>query len=91
MTKETFLQLDPESVRIIDIREESEIANIASPDGALHIPMKILAEQIQAGDFPNDKPIVTVCYSGGRCHIINQFLQQHGYTSDYLEGGVAGL
>jgi len=91
MTKETFLQLDPETVRIIDIREDSEVANISSPQGAVHIPMQILAQQIQAGNFPNDKPIITICYSGGRCHMINQFLQQHGYITDYLEGGVAGL
>ena len=91
MTKETFLQLDPNSVRIIDIREDSEIANLASPEGSIHIPMQILASQIQSGKLPKDKPVITVCYSGGRCHTINQFLQQNGYTADYLEGGVAGL
>lgn len=91
MTRDTFLKLDPNTVHIVDIREPMELAIIPSPQGAQNIPLNDLVQQIHAGTFPKDKPLVTVCASGGRCHMIHALLLDHGYEADYLEGGVGAL
>ena len=48
---------------LLDIREEEELA-ISSIDGAVHIPMNTLPENLD--QLTKDHPIVVMCHVGGR-------------------------
>lgn len=63
-------EIDPEwvaqnldRVQIVDVREADEVA-LGMIDGALHIPLGSLSAR--AGEIPRDRPVITVCRSGGR-------------------------
>lgn len=87
MTKDEFLKLDPEKVEIIDIREDDEVESIPLLRNTTHIPLSTVIERVKNGSLMKDKPIVTVCRSGRRCQILNEFLVDNGYNAQYLEGG----
>lgn len=91
MTKEELQQVDLNSILLIDIREDDELEVIPSPEGAVHMPMSRVIEEVTKGSLSKDKKIVTICRSGGRCQVVNNILTDYGYQSDYLEGGVMGL
>ena len=88
MTKEEFESIDPAVVTIVDIRESFELDVVPSLTGVLHIPMTELVEKVNNGSLPKSKKVITICRSGGRCLGVNEFLTQHGYETDYLEGGM---
>jgi rhodanese-related sulfurtransferase len=57
----------------------------------MHIAMSHITEAVLEGKLPKDKKLVTICFSGGRCLAVNQYLKSNGYDADYLEGGMLGL
>ena len=72
---------------LLDIREEEELA-IASIDGAVHIPMNSLPENLDK--LTKDHPIVVMCHVGGRSAQVHAWLISNGYDNVLnLEGGIS--
>jgi len=91
VTKDQLNEIDKNMVLLVDIREPEELCVTPTVPGAINIPMSKLGEVIGTLTLPQDKKIVTICRSGGRCFMVNQVLKAHGYDVDYLEGGVISL
>ena len=91
MTKNELITVDLTKTILVDIREEEELKAVPMLEGAVHVPMSTLRENINTDVLPKDKKIVTICRSGGRCVMLNQFLAEQGYDVDFLEGGMVGL
>ena len=72
---------------LLDVRENEELA-IASIDGALHIPMNTLPENL--AELPKDHPVVIMCHVGGRSAQVQAWLFYNGYENTLnLEGGIS--
>ena len=72
---------------LLDIREEEELA-ISSIDGAVHIPMNTLPENLD--QLTKDHPIVVMCYVGGRSSQVCAWLNSNGFENAVnLEGGIS--
>ena len=91
MTKEELLHINPNEILLLDIRTDDEVKAIPCIDSAQHMPMRTVINEVNSGELPKDKKIVTICHSGGRCMMLHQFLLEHGYQADYLEGGIISL
>ena len=71
---------------LLDIREEEELA-ISSIEGALHIPMNTLPENLD--QLTKDHPIVVMCHVGGRSAQVCDWLNSNGFENAVnLEGGI---
>jgi rhodanese-related sulfurtransferase len=70
---------------LLDVREADEVAegHIA---GSTHIPLGQLAAR--AFELDRNRPIITVCRSGGRSSQAAQFLAGQGYDVANLAGGM---
>ena len=68
---------------ILDVRTRTEWDNGHS-DGAKHIVLNTIPDHIQEIKAL-DKPIITVCKSGGRSQSATTILKQHGI--DVINGG----
>ncbi len=90
MTKEELKTITQDDYMLVDIREDSELIQLPSLPGAIHIPLQQLLLLAEDEQLPKDKLIVTVCYSGGRCYPVNHILKDLGYQVDLLEGGMIG-
>ena len=72
---------------LLDIREEEELA-ISSIDGAVHIPMNTLPENLD--QLTKDHPIVVMCHVGGRSSQVCVWLNSNGFENAVnLEGGIS--
>ena len=72
---------------LLDVREDEEVAT-ASIDGALHIPMNSLPENLE--QLPKNQPLVVMCHVGGRSAQVQSWLLSNGYQNALnLEGGIA--
>lgn len=91
MKKEDLSGFDAGKYFLIDIRENDEVNALPAIEQAVHIPMSQLPAALAAGQLPHDKTIVTICMTGGRCHTVNGWLEQNGFHTDLLEGGMCGL
>lgn len=67
--------LETQSHVVVDVRELDEW-NDAHIDGAIHIPLGDLVAR--ANEIPADKPIYTVCRSGGRSLVAIEHLNHVG-------------
>lgn len=74
-----------DDVVLLDVREDWELA-IAKVPGIVHIPMGEVPARL--GELDIDKEVVVMCRSGRRSLDVAQFLQQHGYRSTNLAGGI---
>ncbi|MGE0115549.1 MAG: rhodanese-like domain-containing protein [Steroidobacteraceae bacterium] len=87
ITAAEFLQrrAQGDSLTLLDVREDWEIA-VASVPGVVHIPMG----QIQARlpELDRSKEIVVLCRSGRRSLEVAKFLQQNGFQTLNLTGGI---
>ena len=93
MKKEIFTELikDTSNILLLDIREADELAEDATIEGAVNMPMgKVFTEAIK-GNLEKDKHIVVFCRTGGRATIVERELRERGYEIDGLEGGLTGL
>jgi rhodanese-related sulfurtransferase len=66
-----------ESLNIIDVREEEEVAQGAIP-GSRHIPLGQLPERYN--EIERTDEIILVCRSGGRSSRAYEYLQMLGIT-----------
>jgi len=73
-------------VILLDVREAFEL-EIASVDGALHIPMQEIPARV--AELGADRAVVVMCHSGGRSRRVAEFLAQQGFTEVFnLKGGI---
>jgi adenylyltransferase/sulfurtransferase len=70
---------------LLDVREDWEIS-VASVPGVVHIPMGQVPDRINELDV--DKEIVVLCRSGRRSLEVAKFLQQKGFKTVNLAGGI---
>ena len=74
-----------ETLTLLDVREDWELA-VASVPGIVHIPMGQVADRI--GELERDKEVVVMCRSGRRSLEVARFLQQNGFRTVNLAGGI---
>lgn len=75
---------------ILDVRELAELEENGHIEGAVNIPLREVADNIQ--HLPSfDTPIVSYCGSGWRCTIAMSILWSYGYTDvRSLKNGFGG-
>lgn len=78
------------SVLFVDVREASEIAQLAyDVPNLLHIPMGELQSRYQ--EIPRDRDVVMVCQGGGRSLNAVYFLMERGYSNTVnMRQGILG-
>jgi rhodanese-related sulfurtransferase len=74
-----------EDIILLDIRLGFEVLN-GMIEGAIHIPMKTLPENLNKLD--KNKEIIVYCHSGGRSAYAADYLRKLGYNARSLEGGM---
>jgi rhodanese-related sulfurtransferase len=84
--------MDPRTVadrrgelQILDVREDEEWA-AGHIDGAVHIPLGQLPQRI--GELDAQRPVVTVCRSGGRAGRAADLLTSSGRRAAVMDGGM---
>ncbi|WP_391121504.1 rhodanese-like domain-containing protein [Psychrobacillus sp. L3] len=85
-TEELLQKLDAgEQFRIIDVRENEEVANGMIP-GAVHIPLG----QIETNFDQIDKsaPQYIICKAGGRSAMACEILEENGFIVTNVVGGM---
>ena len=76
-----------ESMTLLDVREDWEIALAPVPSEVLHIPMAQITQRL--GELDRQKQTVVICRSGGRSGQVANFLDASGFSSVYnLAGGI---
>jgi len=93
MKKEIFTELikDTSNILLLDIREADELAEDATIEGAVNMPMGKVFTEVIKGNLEKDKQIVVFCRTGGRAAIVERELRERGYEIDGLEGGLLKL
>ncbi|WP_019911523.1 rhodanese-like domain-containing protein [Paenibacillus sp. HW567] len=76
-----------EDLVLIDVREDEEVAFGMIP-GAQHIPMGEIPQHAEDEQLPKDTEIIFICRSGARSQRVCEYLQQFGYTTSNLSGGM---
>lgn len=74
-----------EDLCLIDVREDDEVATGMIP-GAVHIPMGQIPQR--TAELPADAEVVFICRSGARSQRVCEYLQQFGFTTANLSGGM---
>jgi adenylyltransferase/sulfurtransferase len=74
-----------ESLTLLDVREDWELAVASVPD-IIHIPMGQVANRL--AELDRDKEVVVLCRSGRRSLEVAKFLQQNGFQAINLAGGI---
>ena len=71
--------------QVVDVREpwDLETASIA---GVMHIPMQEVPARV--GELDQSREIVAMCHHGGRSMQVAMFLEQRGFTTYNLAGGI---
>lgn len=83
-----FLATGASSVKIIDVREEIELKH-GMIEGASHIPMQNVPNQLNTLEKYKNDTVVLICRSGKRSNQIGMFLEQLGFTDIInLNGGM---
>ncbi|ASN04934.1 rhodanese-like domain-containing protein [Virgibacillus necropolis] len=73
------------SIEIIDVREDEEVAQGMIED-AKHIPLQEIPNSME--NLSKDKHYVLVCRSGARSMRAATYLEEHGYKVANLAGGM---
>lgn len=75
----------PADAVLLDVREDDEWAAGHAP-GAVHVPMTELADRLD--DLPDGSPVYVICRSGGRSARVTAYLNQQGWDSVNVAGGM---
>ncbi len=79
-------QSAPDRTLIIDVREPFEL-ELCRVEGARHIPMRQIPEQVDA--LPRDQHLLILCHAGGRSQRVTEFLRARGLTAvSNIAGGI---
>ncbi|MGA7860834.1 MAG: rhodanese-like domain-containing protein [Thermoplasmata archaeon] len=82
----TLLKRDPESIVLLDVREDNERA-VASIEPSRHIPMNSVPDRLV--ELPRDRRIIVFCHHGGRSYAVAGYLETEGFTDvTNLTGGI---
>lgn len=79
-------------VTVIDCREATELRASGTAEGALHVPLALIAMKADPNSPDHDKrinpakPIAVFCASGGRSGMATQVLERLGYTAFNIGG-----
>ena len=84
MNVEEFVELDPDTVTLLDLREEYEFQRDGI-EGSLNIPLDLVGTKLSS--VPKDKPVVVYCKVGVWSEAIAEVLADRGYDAATLEGG----
>jgi rhodanese-related sulfurtransferase len=75
------------SSKLLDVREDWEIALAPVPGECLHIPMAEISQRL--GELDPHTETVVICRSGGRSAQVAEFLAARGFSSVFnLAGGI---
>jgi rhodanese-related sulfurtransferase len=74
-----------EELQILDVREDDEWA-AGRIDAAVHIPLNQLPARLS--ELDRDRPVVTVCRTGGRAGKAAEQLTTAGLSAQVMEGGM---
>jgi len=74
-----------EDLTLLDVREDWELG-VASVPNVVHIPMGQVADRLQ--ELDRSKEVVVLCRSGRRSLEVAKFLQQNGFKTVNLAGGI---
>jgi len=74
-----------DALTLLDVREDWELG-VASVPNVVHIPMGQFADRLQ--ELDRNTEIVVLCRSGRRSLEVAKFLQQNGYKTVNLAGGI---
>ena len=74
-----------ETLHMIDVREEDEVAAGMIP-GAIHIPLGEIPERLE--ELDRATPYVFICRSGGRSGRAAEFLEAQGFDATNMVGGM---
>jgi rhodanese-related sulfurtransferase len=74
-----------ETLTLLDVREDWELG-VASVPGIIHIPMGQVADRLQ--ELDRNTEVVVLCRSGRRSLEVAKFLQQNGFKTVNLAGGI---
>ena len=74
-----------QGARLVDVREDDELAADGRIEGALHIPLGTLAER--AGELAGER-VVLICRSGARSGMAADALRASGYEACSVDGGI---
>jgi rhodanese-related sulfurtransferase len=74
-----------ESLTLLDVREDWELGVASVPD-VVHIPMGQVADRM--GELDREKTVVVLCRSGRRSLEVARYLQQNGFNTVNLAGGI---
>ena len=74
-----------ERITLVDVRERGERV-MASIKGSTHVPMMAIPHQLEI--FNKDEPIYLLCHSGVRSAQACLYLEQQGFDSVNIIGGI---
>jgi rhodanese-related sulfurtransferase len=74
-----------EQITLVDVREKRERV-MASIKGSTHVPMMAIPYQLEI--FNKDEPIYLLCHSGVRSAQACLYLEQQGFDSVNIIGGI---
>ncbi len=84
-----FIDIDPEGIELIDLRNKDELEEAGVVPGAMHIPLPELRNHLSKLD-PH-KQYITFCAIGLRGYVAYRIMSQKGYNVQNLSGGYKTL
>ncbi len=75
----------PQDAVLLDVREQDEWDAGHAP-GAVHVPMTELAARLD--EVPDGDPVYVICRSGGRSARVTAYLNQQGWDTVNVQGGM---
>lgn len=80
-----IVEANRQDIQVLDVREDDEWA-AGRIDGAVHIPLGELDRRVD--ELDRNRPVVTVCRSGGRAGKAAEVLGGAGLTAEVMAGGM---
>lgn len=77
-----------ETIHIIDIREDYEVAG-GKLETAAHIPMGMIPDQMPT--FKQNEPYYIICAHGVRSEKVTEYLREHDFEAYNVLGGMASF
>jgi rhodanese-related sulfurtransferase len=79
--------LEQGSIRVLDVREDSEFRNGHLP-GSVHVPVRRLPDRVAR--LKRDKPYAVICQSGSRSRSATSYLIAQGFEGTVSVRGGTG-
>jgi NADPH-dependent 2,4-dienoyl-CoA reductase/sulfur reductase-like enzyme/rhodanese-related sulfurtransferase len=84
-----FIDMEPETAVLIDLRNRDELKESGAISGALHIPLPELRSRL--GELDPDKQYIAFCAIGLRGYVGYRIMSQRGFSVRNLSGGYKTL